>query len=59
MDSRKLVRLLLEYNNHSEKDNYSLSLDGLPFPSESFDFVRISELGLAIPEDEWQHTLGV
>ncbi|KAF9560474.1 S-adenosyl-L-methionine-dependent methyltransferase [Agrocybe pediades] len=32
-------------------------LDGLPFPTDFFDFVRISGLGLAIPEDEWQSLL--
>lgn len=35
------------------------SLDGLPFPSNHFDFVRIANLGLAIPEDEWQTVLEV
>lgn len=32
-------------------------LDGLPFPPEYFDFVRLSGLGLAIPENEWQSVL--
>ncbi|KAF8969218.1 hypothetical protein BDZ97DRAFT_1915561 [Flammula alnicola] len=32
-------------------------LDGLPFPSNHFDFVRMAGLGLAIPEDEWQFVL--
>ncbi|KAF8907313.1 hypothetical protein CPB84DRAFT_302751 [Gymnopilus junonius] len=32
-------------------------LDGLPFESDYFDFVRIAGLGLAIPEDEWQTLL--
>ncbi|KDR78877.1 hypothetical protein GALMADRAFT_244511 [Galerina marginata CBS 339.88] len=32
-------------------------LDGLPFSSNCFDFVRIAGLGLAIPEDEWQAVL--
>ncbi|THV07344.1 hypothetical protein K435DRAFT_742431 [Dendrothele bispora CBS 962.96] len=32
-------------------------LDSLPFPTDTFDFVRISRLGLAIPEDEWQFVL--
>ena len=34
-------------------------LDGLPFPSDNFDFVRIVGMGLAIPEDEWQPVLEV
>ena len=29
-----------------------LRLDGLPFPPDYFDFVRIAGLGLAVPEDE-------
>ncbi|KAF8964930.1 hypothetical protein BDZ97DRAFT_1814044 [Flammula alnicola] len=32
-------------------------LDGLPFPSNHFDCVRMAGLGLAIPEDEWQFVL--
>lgn len=28
------------------------SLDGLPFPPSSFDFVRIVNIGLGVPEDE-------
>ncbi|PPQ98343.1 hypothetical protein CVT26_013599 [Gymnopilus dilepis] len=32
-------------------------LDGLPFESDYFDFVRIAGLGLAIPEDDWQPVL--
>ncbi|KAF5367526.1 hypothetical protein D9758_003609 [Tetrapyrgos nigripes] len=32
-------------------------LDGLPFPSSHFDFVRVARLGLAVPEDEWQFVL--
>lgn len=28
------------------------SLDGLPFPPASFDFVRIANIGLGVPEDE-------
>ncbi|KAJ7707607.1 hypothetical protein B0H17DRAFT_1033226 [Mycena rosella] len=32
-------------------------LDGLPFPSEHFDFVHISGIGLGVPEDEWQFVL--
>ncbi|KAG5646984.1 hypothetical protein DXG03_001707 [Asterophora parasitica] len=30
-------------------------LDGLPFSSSHFDFVRIFNIGLGVPEDEWQH----
>lgn len=29
-------------------------LDGLPFPPSYFDFVRIANIGLGVPEDEWQ-----
>ncbi|KAJ7364117.1 hypothetical protein DFH08DRAFT_838383 [Mycena albidolilacea] len=29
-------------------------LDCLPFPSDHFDFVHISGIGLGVPEDEWQ-----
>ncbi|KAJ6521313.1 hypothetical protein B0H19DRAFT_1204046 [Mycena capillaripes] len=32
-------------------------LDGLPFPSDYFDFVHISNIGLGVPEDEWQSVL--
>ncbi|KAJ3744450.1 hypothetical protein DFH05DRAFT_1190394 [Lentinula detonsa] len=32
-------------------------LDGLPFSDDCFDFVRISRLGLGVPEDEWQFVL--
>ncbi|KAL0954511.1 hypothetical protein HGRIS_003478 [Hohenbuehelia grisea] len=32
-------------------------LDGLPFPTDHFDFVRISGIGLGVPEDEWQYVL--
>ncbi|KAF9073461.1 hypothetical protein BDP27DRAFT_1289309 [Rhodocollybia butyracea] len=32
-------------------------LDGLPFPSNQFDFVRMARIGLAVPEDEWQFVL--
>lgn len=28
------------------------SLDGLPFPPDHFDFVRIARIGLGVPEDE-------
>ncbi|KAF8813307.1 S-adenosyl-L-methionine-dependent methyltransferase [Phlegmacium glaucopus] len=31
--------------------------DGLPFPPNHFDFVRMVGMGLAIPEDEWQSVL--
>ncbi|KAF8964951.1 hypothetical protein BDZ97DRAFT_1814073 [Flammula alnicola] len=34
-------------------------LNGLPFPSNHFDFVRMAGLGLAIPEDEWQFVLEI
>ena len=34
-------------------------LDGLPFPSDHFDFIRIVGMGLAIAEDEWQPVLEV
>ncbi|KAJ8521927.1 hypothetical protein ONZ45_g1449 [Pleurotus djamor] len=34
-------------------------LDGLPFPSAHFDFIRIVGLGLGVPEDEWQFVLEV
>lgn len=30
-------------------------LKPLPFASEEFDFVRLGNVGLAIPEDEWQN----
>ncbi|KAF5382161.1 hypothetical protein D9615_004452 [Tricholomella constricta] len=30
-------------------------LDGLPFSSSHFDFVRIVNIGLGVPEDEWQN----
>ncbi|KAH6909134.1 hypothetical protein BKA70DRAFT_226473 [Coprinopsis sp. MPI-PUGE-AT-0042] len=29
-------------------------LDGLPFDDSHFDFVRMSYIGLGVPEDEWQ-----
>ncbi|KAF7794797.1 hypothetical protein EIP86_005939 [Pleurotus ostreatoroseus] len=29
-------------------------LERLPFDSDTFDFVRISGIGLGVPEDEWQ-----
>ncbi|KAK7033191.1 Methyltransf-25 domain-containing protein [Favolaschia claudopus] len=32
-------------------------LDGLPFPSDHFDFVHVSGIGLGVPEDEWQSVL--
>ncbi|KAF8896458.1 hypothetical protein BD779DRAFT_586901 [Infundibulicybe gibba] len=32
-------------------------LDGLPFPPDTFDFVRIAGIGLGVPEDEWQLVL--
>ncbi|KAJ3824700.1 hypothetical protein F5878DRAFT_312394 [Lentinula raphanica] len=32
-------------------------LEGLPFPDDCFDFVRMSRLGLGVPEDEWQFVL--
>jgi len=32
-------------------------LEDLPFLADSFDFVRICGLGLAVPEDEWQSLL--
>ncbi|KAF7312408.1 Methyltransf-25 domain-containing protein [Mycena indigotica] len=33
------------------------ALDGLPFPSDYFDFVHIANIGLGVPEDEWQFVL--
>lgn len=57
MDTRQLVRIF-----HGVTHQYLLSLnrlDGLPFPPQYFDFVRVSGLGLAIPEDEWQTVLEV
>ncbi|KAF8150787.1 hypothetical protein B0H34DRAFT_152224 [Crassisporium funariophilum] len=32
-------------------------LDGLPFPPNHFDYVRIAGMGLAVPEDEWQYVV--
>ncbi|KAH7102735.1 hypothetical protein BKA62DRAFT_88741 [Auriculariales sp. MPI-PUGE-AT-0066] len=32
-------------------------LQRLPFPTESFDFVRCSKIGLAVPETRWQPLL--
>ncbi|RDB26274.1 Demethylmenaquinone methyltransferase [Hypsizygus marmoreus] len=32
-------------------------LDGLPFSSSQFDLVRIVNIGLGVPEDEWQFVL--
>lgn len=32
-------------------------LEGLPFPPQLFDYVRIVGIGLGVPEDEWQHLL--
>ncbi|KAK7050896.1 hypothetical protein VNI00_005008 [Paramarasmius palmivorus] len=32
-------------------------LDGLYFPPDYFDFVRIARIGLGVPEDEWQSVL--
>lgn len=32
-------------------------LDPLPFKSNSFDFVRICDVGIGVPEDEWGHLL--
>ncbi|KAL0577129.1 hypothetical protein V5O48_004843 [Marasmius crinis-equi] len=32
-------------------------LDGLPFPPDHFDLVRIARIGLGVPEDEWQKVL--
>jgi len=34
-------------------------LDGLPFPRDHFDFVRVAGIGLGVPEDEWQSLLEV
>ncbi|KAK7463533.1 hypothetical protein VKT23_006881 [Stygiomarasmius scandens] len=39
---------------HWKQGNF---LENLPFPSDHFDLVRVSRLGLAIPEDEWQFVL--
>jgi hypothetical protein len=57
MGTRQSVRIF-----HPITRQYLLSLnrlDGLPFPPQYFDFVRVSGLGLAIPEDEWQTVLEV
>lgn len=35
------------------------SLERLPFEDDTFDFVRMCGVGLAIPEDEWLAVLGV
>ncbi|KAG6862489.1 hypothetical protein C0995_000035 [Termitomyces sp. Mi166 len=32
-------------------------LDGLPFHCDRFDFVRMVNIGLGVPEDEWQYVL--
>ncbi|KIK63000.1 hypothetical protein GYMLUDRAFT_242078 [Collybiopsis luxurians FD-317 M1] len=32
-------------------------LDGLHFPANHFDFVRMARIGLGVPEDEWQFVL--
>ena len=32
-----------------------ISLEELPFPDAEFDFVRIRNIGLGIPEDEVSH----
>ncbi|KAF9267849.1 hypothetical protein L218DRAFT_894059 [Marasmius fiardii PR-910] len=32
-------------------------LDGLQFPPDHFDLVRIARIGLGVPEDEWQFVL--
>ena len=34
-------------------------LDGLPFPPDHFDFIRIVGMGFAIAEDEWRPVLEV
>ena len=43
---------LLECLTSELCSDFKCSLDGLPFPDEEFDFVRISFIGLGVPEDE-------
>lgn len=57
MDTRQSVRIFYPVTRQYLLS--SNSLDGLPFPPQYFDFVRVSGLGLAIPEDEWQTVLEV
>lgn len=35
------------------------SLEPLPFRDGQFDFVRMSHVALAVPEDEWQYLFEV
>lgn len=42
----------------SRSANSFISLEGLPFSTNRFDFVRVSGVGLGIPEDEVCHYQG-
>ncbi|KAF9052510.1 hypothetical protein BDZ89DRAFT_1005460 [Hymenopellis radicata] len=61
-DLRDIQPRLFEVATHKDlarrvKWMHGNLLDGLPFPPDHFDFVRIARIGLGVPEDEWQYVL--
>ena len=51
MDTMQFVRSSIMILTPSFTD-VPISLDGLPFPPDHFDLVRIARIGLGVPEDE-------
>ncbi|KAK1231581.1 hypothetical protein PQX77_005315 [Marasmius sp. AFHP31] len=62
LDMRSIQPKLLEMEAfkgvaHRLKWIHGNFLDGLHFPPDHFDLVRIARIGLGVPEDEWQFVL--
>ncbi|KAK0235952.1 hypothetical protein EDD85DRAFT_622006 [Armillaria nabsnona] len=61
-DLKEIQPRLYEIDSHKDlarrvKWLHGNLLDGLPFPPDHFDFVRVARIGLGVPEDEWQYVL--
>ena len=50
---------LLDGPQNLTQTDAPLSLEPLPFRDGQFDFVRMSHVALAVPEDEWQYLFEV
>lgn len=53
MDARKFVRSLITFRSTILITLHSLK-HKLPFPKDSFDYIRMANLSLGIPHDQWE-----
>lgn len=52
MGPREFVRDRSILRNIQSNNGCCISLEPLPYPEEYFDYVRMCDLGYAVPEDE-------